>query len=89
MSAVAIDPDPLPPAEAARVMERILPDWFHLRPPPPSGVELVIVGRDGIETLWRMTEGLAGAVAGQLRRWGAQARIAAARTYDDRPRAQR
>jgi len=68
------------------VMERLLPDWFFTRPHPPSGVELVVVGRDGVDTLWRMSEGLAGAVAGRLRRWGAAARITNARTYDDRPR---
>lgn len=86
VAVLAQPPGPHRPAHAAMVMERLLPDWYFTQPHPPTGVELVVVGRDGVDTLWRMSEGLAGAVAGHLRRWGSQARIVAARSFDDRPR---
>jgi hypothetical protein len=44
------------PADAYFVIYDLLSTSYFLRPPPPSGVRLVVEGDDGVRTTWELSE---------------------------------
>lgn len=58
------------PAVAYGIVVGAVPTWYLEEEPPLEGVELTVVGGDGIPTRWAMSDDVADVVAVDLRRRG-------------------